>query len=80
MNMKEYNNLFVEIENGTAVVTMNRPQALNALNDELMSEINDIFTDLNQDNNVKVIILTGAGEKSFVAGADIKEMKDLNAD
>jgi enoyl-CoA hydratase len=80
MKMKEYNNVIVEIENGTAVVTMNRPQALNALNDELMSEINDIFTDLNQDNSVKVIILTGAGEKSFVAGADIKEMKDLNAD
>jgi enoyl-CoA hydratase len=78
--MSEYTNLLVEKEEDIAVVTLNRPKALNALNDELMTEIGTAFKELNQDHEVKVIILTGAGEKSFVAGADIKEMKDLNSD
>lgn len=78
--MGEYNNLLVHEEAGIAVVTFNRPKALNALNDALMSEISDVFTEINKKDSIKVIILTGSGEKSFVAGADIKEMKDLNAD
>ncbi len=76
--MSEYQNLLVCEENEIATVTLNRPKALNALNDALMSEIDQVFDELSAKENIKVIILTGAGEKSFVAGADIKEMKDLN--
>ncbi len=76
--MADYQNLLVNEENGVAVVTLNRPKALNALNKELMGEISQVFDELNAKEAVKVIIITGSGEKSFVAGADIKEMKDLN--
>lgn len=78
--MSAYENLFIQIENGVAVVTLNRPKALNALNDALMTELGAAIAELNKDISVKVLILTGAGEKSFVAGADIKEMQNLNAD
>lgn len=74
-----YNNILVEVENKIATVTINRPEALNALNSETCKEIYDLFTALDKDDDVNVIILTGAG-KAFVAGADIKEMAPLNAD
>lgn len=72
-------NLEVLIDNRIAKVTINRPQALNALNKETIEELSNIFSALEQDENVRVIILTGAGEKAFVAGADIKEFKDFTA-
>lgn len=75
-----YENLLVEKDNGIAVVTLNRPKALNALNAALVHEIAQVFDELNADDDVKVIILTGSGQKSFVAGADIKEMRLLNAE
>ncbi len=74
----EYNNLIVEIENKIALVTLNRPQALNALNKDLLDDISNFFTDASADSDIKAIILTGSGERSFVAGADIKEFSDFN--
>jgi enoyl-CoA hydratase len=70
------NNLLVEVENGIAVVTINRPKSLNALNSETLAELNECFSEIEKRDDVKVLILTGSGEKSFVAGADIGEMVD----
>lgn len=78
--MSTYENLLLEEEDGIAIVTINRPQALNALNDATMTEIADAFDGLFKKDSVKVIIVTGSGEKSFVAGADIKEMRLLNVE
>ena len=83
----DYNNLLVENKDGIAQVTINRPKKLNALNRETLAEIRQAFAELRQDDEVKVIILTGTGEKAFVAGADISEFanysvsegKDLSA-
>ena len=74
----KYDNLLIEVENRIALVTLNRPQALNALNKNLLDDISNFLTDANADSEIRVIILTGSGEKSFVAGADIKEFSDFN--
>jgi enoyl-CoA hydratase len=74
-----YENLLVELEKNIALVTINRPKVLNALNKETLLEIKAAFTALAADPAVKVIILTGAGDKAFVAGADIAFMQPLNA-
>ena len=68
------NNLLLEVENGIALLTINRPKALNALNSETLSELNTCLAELECNEDVKVVILTGSGPKSFVAGADISEM------
>ncbi len=68
------NNLLLEIENGVALLTINRPKSLNALNSETLSELNTCLSELEANADVKVVILTGSGEKAFVAGADISEM------
>ncbi len=60
--------------NGLCLVTINRPEKLNALNHETMEEIRATFTALASDETVKAVILTGAGDKAFVAGADINEL------
>lgn len=73
-----YQNLVVEIENKIAVVTLNRPQALNALNKELLNEISSFLDEATNNQNIRAVILTGSGEKSFVAGADIKEFSDFD--
>lgn len=72
-----YQNLIVEIENKIATVILNRPQALNSLNKELLGEISSFLDEAAGDPEIRVIILTGSGEKSFVAGADIKEFSDF---
>lgn len=69
----EYKNLLVNIENGIAIVTINRPDKLNALNIETITELGNCLNELDGNREVKVLILTGAGEKAFVAGADISE-------
>ncbi len=74
----EFQNIKLEINNNIAIVTINRPDKLNALNALTMSELKSVFTELNKDDNVYVIILTGAGEKAFVAGADISELNKLD--
>lgn len=69
---------FLKIENNGAICTMtiSAPKSLNALNSTILNEINDFLSNL--DSNIKALIITGDGEKSFVAGADISEMATLN--
>ncbi|MGL5087006.1 MAG: short-chain-enoyl-CoA hydratase [Clostridium sp.] len=74
----ELKNVLLEKEGNLAIVTINRPKALNALNSETLADLDLVITDLENDGNIYCVILTGSGEKSFVAGADISEMKDLN--
>jgi enoyl-CoA hydratase len=69
----DYNNIRVEIEESIAILTINRPQQLNALNSETIAELGGAFKSLDENNNIRAIIITGAGTKAFVAGADIKE-------
>ncbi len=71
--------LLYENDNGIATITMNRPQALNALNTATLKELDNLLDVIAGDSGVKVVILTGSGEKAFVAGADIAEMKPLSA-
>lgn len=72
-----YENILSTIEDKIATVTINRPESLNALNSKTIQELSNIFDELNDAQEVRVIILTGSGEKSFVAGADIKEFADF---
>ena len=64
----EFQNLLVEVDDNIAVITVNRPEKLNALNNETIEELDKVFSQLNENENVYVIILTGSGEKAFVAG------------
>jgi enoyl-CoA hydratase len=73
----EYKNILFEVAEGIATITINRPKALNALNSDVMAELNDASLKCKTDEAIKVVILTGAGEKSFVAGADISQMAEL---
>ena len=75
----DYKNLLVEINDGIGIVKINRPKALNALNSETLIEIKDVAEKLGDDKSVRVVIVTGEGDKAFIAGADILEMKDLTA-
>ena len=72
----EYQNIKLEVKEGIAYVTVNRPKALNALNTEVLSELLDAFTYVNNTPEVKIAILTGEG-RAFVAGADIAQMRSL---
>ena len=67
-------NTKLEVEGGIAVITMNRPKALNALNDKTLGELDTIFTHLAEDKDILGVIITGEG-KGFVAGADISQMQ-----
>jgi enoyl-CoA hydratase len=69
-----FDNLLLERDGAVAIVTINRPQVLNALNAQTLDELRQLVLDLKADDSVRVVILTGAGDKSFVAGADIKEL------
>ena len=69
-----FENLIVEKRDGIGFITFNRPKVLNALNRKTVEELRDALTDIRDDTSVRVVILTGAGEKSFVAGADIGEL------
>ena len=66
--------LLMEVENEIAVVTINRPKSLNALNSETLAELDACFSEISERKDIKVVILTGSGAKAFVAGADISEM------
>lgn len=72
-----FENILIQKEGKVTIVTLNRPQSLNALNKQTLKELSTIMEELNHDDSVRAIILTGAGEKSFVAGADIKEFSDF---
>ncbi|MBA4416517.1 MAG: hypothetical protein C0392_01195 [Syntrophus sp. (in: bacteria)] len=75
----DYKNVIVEINDGIGVLKINRPKALNALNSETLIEIMDAAKALESNPEVRVVIVTGEGDKAFIAGADILEMKDLTA-
>lgn len=75
-----FENIITEKQDGIAVVTINRPTKLNALNRATILELHEAFKAFNEDSNVKVIIVTGSGEKAFVAGADIAEFADFSVE
>ena len=68
------NNIKLAVSEGIALVTIDRPKALNALNSETLGELNECLKELEQRKDIQVILLTGGGQKAFVAGADISEM------
>ncbi|KQT22022.1 enoyl-CoA hydratase [Chryseobacterium sp. Leaf404] len=73
----KFENILVEKEEKISVITINRPTSLNALNAQTILELSEAFENLEKDADVRVIIITGSGEKSFVAGADIKEFAEF---
>lgn len=75
----EFKNVVLTKEKGIGYLTINRPKALNALNSATLTEIYLAVEEIAKDDEILVVIVTGSGEKSFVAGADISEMKDKNA-
>ena len=75
-----YETLQYEAKDRIGFVTINRPDKLNALNAKAKAELKELFTDLKSDGGVDIVIVTGAGEKAFVAGTDIKELTELNTD
>jgi enoyl-CoA hydratase len=75
----EYKNLKVEISEGVALITVNRPAAMNALNSAFFAEFNDLLNNIGKDDTIRILVITGEG-KAFVAGADIAEMVNMNFD
>jgi len=73
-----FQNLIYKVENNLATITVNRPDKLNALNALTVQEISAAVKQAISENDVRIIVITGAGEKSFVAGADISEFEGLN--
>lgn len=74
-----FENLRFDVRDGIAVVTVNRPDKLNALNRKTLEELNRAVDKVEADDGIRVLVVTGAGEKSFVAGADIREINTLGA-
>ena len=74
-----FENILFEKKNGIGYVTVNRPKALNALTMATMEELRTAFTDIQRDGAVRTAILTGGGDKAFVAGADINELAQQDA-
>ena len=72
-----YQTLLTEIDNHILKVTINRPDKLNALNKQVFDDLDNLFDEVYTNNNIRSVIITGAGSKSFVAGADILEFKDF---
>jgi len=79
MAQKQYVNIIYDKKDKVATITLNRPKALNALSMALTAEMRDAFQDAENDETVKVIVLTGAGDRAFCAGADISEFQQLSA-
>ncbi len=75
----ELETIIYQVEEGIALVKINRPKVLNALNHQVINELEKVMTEIKEDESVKGVIITGEGEKAFVAGADIKEITKLDA-
>jgi enoyl-CoA hydratase len=73
-----YKTLLTSLENGIFIVTVNRPDKLNALNKDVMSDLDAVINEIENNSDIKAIIITGAGQKAFVAGADISEFVGLS--
>ena len=73
-----YQNILFEIKNHTGIVTINRPDKLNALNGQTISELENVFNSIKNNSEIFVVVITGSGEKAFVAGADISELNKLD--
>ena len=71
-----YQNILTEINNGILLITINRPDKLNALNKQTIAEVGQAFAAAEKDASVRSIILTGSGTKAFIAGADISEFAE----
>lgn len=76
----DYENIYIEEENNVAIITINRPKKLNALNKRTIDELHTAFKELDEDDETKAIIITGSGEKAFVAGADISEFTHFSVE
>lgn len=76
--MKLFENLIAEVIDGVCNITINRPESLNALNIKTINEIKEVVSLVYDDKEIKAAVITGSGEKAFVAGADIKEIAGLN--
>lgn len=74
--MSNYQSILVDRDERVGIVTLNRPKELNALNFQLVSELANALEELDRDEEIRCIVITGAGEKAFAAGADIKEMSE----
>src|SRR5574340_758328 len=74
--MTDYQYILVERDERVGIVTLNRPKELNALRTDLVSEVATALEEFDQDGEIRCMVLTGAGDKAFAAGADIKEMSD----
>lgn len=74
----DFQNILYETKDNIAIVTINRPEKLNALNIKTMQEIKSVFEKIKEDESIYVVLVTGAGDKAFVAGADITELNELN--
>ena len=79
MAQKEYANIIYEKKDRVATITLNRPKVLNALNTALMTELHDALQDAGDDKDICVIVMTGAGDRAFAAGADIPEILSMSA-
>ena len=66
-----YQTLVTDLSNGIFTITINRPDKLNALNQQVMSDLNDVMDEVYQNKDIQSVIITGSGPKAFVAGADI---------
>ncbi len=77
-NKMTYENIIYKLENNIATIIFNRPESANALNNRILEEFTDVLNRISINEKVRVLILTGSGKKSFVAGADIKEIAKLN--
>ena len=73
----QYQNVILEIKDKIGVLTINRPKKMNALNGETIEEINGAVEEIKRDGDVRVLIITGSGNKAFIAGADISEFVDI---
>ncbi|MCK8602250.1 enoyl-CoA hydratase-related protein [Desulfoferrobacter suflitae] len=73
-----YENILFEVNQGVAILTFNRPKALNALSPKTLEEVAEVLDLVKKDQGVRVLLLTGAGDKAFIAGADITEFQKMN--
>ena len=73
-----YKTILFQKADGIATVTLNRPDSLNALNSTVYNELYDVFESIENDDDVRVVVLTGSGEKAFAAGSDVVEMQNMN--